>query len=159
MNVLINHCWCSDSIWGGHYDCSVIVTLNMVQEGKNYHDEHDPDWTALLDEVPFKSKKEPFRFDTRRLKPEVAAWLEANVKDRKVCSYTDGGVKAWAVGTDAYNAANTISFSLFFERRRDAMAFIKRWSAHKQPIHYLNYFTDVRKELDPATGTLKRAKR
>ena len=42
MNVLLNHIWCQDSIWGGEYDCRCAVSIHMVQAGKSYHDPHDP---------------------------------------------------------------------------------------------------------------------
>lgn len=157
MNVLINHCWCSDSNWGGGYDCRVIVSLYRVPEGKTYYDPPCPDW-SLIEEHP-RVSADAMRNTTLRLRPDVVAWLSANVKDRKVPSYVKGGVKGWAVGSDAYNAHAGISFSLFLNRHRDAMAFIKRWSVHRLPVSYLQYFTDVRKELDPVTGTLKRVPR
>lgn len=162
MNILINHCWCSDSNWGGLYSCRVIVSLNRVPEGKTYYDPPCPDW-ALVEEHPYtppESPDDPFRRrDTLRLRPDVVKWLNRNVKDRKVPSYVEGGPKGWAVGTDTYNSHSGISFSIFFERQRDGMAFIKRWSVYKNPVSYLQYFKDIRKELDPTTGRLKRVAR
>ena len=158
MHILINHCFCSDSNWGGVYDCRVILSIDMVQKGKTYHDPHEPDWINLIDDdIEFESKK-PFRvghYDTQRLKPEVIQWLTENIKDRDNKKHKQG----WAVGTDEYNSDSGVSFSIFFERQRDAMNFIKRWSSHKKPVHYLNYFKDIRRELDPTTGRLKRVPR
>jgi hypothetical protein len=159
MNILINHCWCSDSIWGGNYSCRVIVGLDRVPEGKTYYDPPCPDW-SLLQEHKFDSgdkDKLSFRNTTLRVRPDVINWLNANVKDIKLHKWEkDNGQssKGWAVGTDKYNSQNTISFAFFFQRRRDGMAFIKHWSVHKKPVSYLQYFTDVRKELNFKTGKL-----
>jgi len=161
MNILINHCWCSDSIWGGTYDCRCIVTLNRVPEGKTYYDPPDPDW-ALVETHPHPPGKGSFRDETLRLRADVRAWLDANVKDRKLTKWfkKEGDtVKGWAVGSDKYNSTSGISFSFFFERQMDGMRFIKRWSHHKNPVSYLQYFKDIRKELDPATGKLKKVPR
>lgn len=157
MNILINHCWCSDSIWGGSYDCRVIVSWDMERDWGAHPPKCHPDW-ALVEEHPF-TPAEPDRFfghpTTHRLRADVYQWLTDNVKDRADKEQPKG----WAVGSDTYNAPQLCRFSLFFHRRRDAMAFVKHWSIHKRPVHYLNYFTDVRKELDPKTGRLKRVER
>lgn len=161
MNILINHCWCSDSIWGGNYSCRCIVTLDRVPQGKTYYDPPCPDW-ALVEEHPHKGDPARFRDETLKPRADVLAWLNANVKDRKLTKYDkDNGesVKGWAIGSDEYNAANTISFSFFFERQMDGMRFIKHWSHHKNPVSYLQYFKDIRKELDLTTGKLKRVTR
>jgi len=155
MDILINHCWCSDSIWGGEYDCKTIVTLHRVPEGKTYYDPPSPDW-ALITEHEFSGAVFPSMGETLRVRPDVIEWLNANVKDRKIPSYIKGGTKGWAVGTDKYNSVSGISFSFFFERQRDGMAFIKHWSVHKNPVSYLQYFKDIRKELDFKTCKLIR---
>lgn len=59
----------------------------------------------------------------------------------------------------AANAANPLDLHLFFERQNDGMAFIRHWSHHKNPVSYLQYFKDIRKELDFKTGKLKRVER
>ncbi len=151
MNVLINHCWCSDSNWGGHYNCRVIVSIDRVPKGKTYYDPPEPDWLNLLEEHPFGYGR-----NVRRLKPDVIQWLQENIKDRQCEGEHKQG---WCVGTDKYTDNNAISFSVFFERPSDALKFIKRWSSHKHPVHYLNYFQDIRRELDFATGRLKRTPR
>ena len=157
MNVLINHCWCSDSNWGGNYNCRVIVSINRISEGKAYHDVPTEDWTNLLDEHAFDPDPES-RWGlkgVRRLKPEIIQWLNENVKDRKCDEHRQG----WCVGTDNYNSKDPLSFAIFFERPRDAMRFIRRWSSFKNPFRYLNYFKDIRKELDPITNRLRQVPR
>jgi hypothetical protein len=156
MNILINHCWCSDSNWGGCYDCRVIVTLHRVPEGKTYYDAPCPDW-VLVEEHPFKSKEDRFRFTTVRARADVLEWLNTNVKDRKLIKWQiqkGESAKGWSVGTDEYNSATGISFSFFFEREHDGMNFIKHWSVYKKPTYYCQYFKDIRKELDFKTGKL-----
>ena len=142
MNLLINHCWCSDSIWGGCYDCQVIVSIYRISENKTYYDPPDKDWDII---------EEDKESDILRLKPEVMEWLNTNIPDRK----HKESPKGWAVGTDKYNSNSGISFNIFFHRQKDAMAFIKRWSNYKKPVNYLNYFKDIRKKLDQNTGKLK----
>lgn len=158
MNVSINHCWCTDSNWGGLYACRVTVSLYRVPEGKTYYDPPCPDW-ALVEEHPYQSTAKTFNRETLRLRADVAEWLAANVKDRKAPSDVEGGPKGWAVGSDEYNSTSGIHFTFFFHRRSDAMAFIKRWSVHKRPVNYLNYFTDRRFKLNPATGRMQSARR
>ena len=157
MNILINHCWCRDSIWGGQYNCRVIVGIERIGKDKTYYDPPELDWVNLLDEHPFEYKDEVgfTEHDTRRLKPEVQKWLEENIKNKKGYSHE----KSWAIGTDEYNSRSPLSFSLFFQSARDAMAFIKRWSSYKKPIDYLNYFQDIRRKLDLKTNRLRRVER
>ena len=153
MNVLINHCWCFDSNWGGNYDCRVIVSINRILEGKTYYDIPSEDWTNLLEEHVFNPEPERM-FGERivpRLKPEIIQWLSKNVKDRKCAGYKQG----WCIGTDMYNSKDCLSFLIFFERQRDAMKFIRRWSSFKNPVHYLNYFKNIKKELNPLTNKLE----
>lgn len=138
MNVLINHCWCSDSNWGGHYDCRVIVDISRNENG--YYSPITQDWKSIVDE-----DKEN---DIIRFRPEVIEWLKQNFADRR-----------WAIGTDAYNnMSSKLSICLFFQSARDALKFIKHWSSHKRPVNYFNYFRDIRFKLDEKTGTLKRVK-
>ena len=156
MNILINHCWCRDSIWGGQYNCRVIVSLEQYAMREDvYARKNSPDWDAILFELNSDTREE-----THRLKPEVIQWLNENVKDvREDFKYNDTTRKAWAVGSDKYNSTDSISFHLFFQRATDARKFIKRWSVHKNPVDYLNYFKDLRWKLDPATGKMKSAPR
>ena len=159
MDYLKNHCWCSDSNWGGHYNCTIIVSLYSYKEG------YKEDWDKLtykadyFDEELYNTFKErhPEYEDCEdvgwksinKLKPEVISWLEDNVPD-------DKAGKAWCVGSDKYIATDSgISSAVFFQRRKDAMKFIKTWSKWKKPIHYCQYFTDIRKSLDLQTGKYK----
>ena len=164
MNYLMNHCFCRDSIWGGQYNCRVIVSIEMIAKDKTYYDPHESDWINLIEEVPYDNGKEiPFKkYSTRRLKPEVVQWLNDNVKDRTLLKWQieKGEHKqGWAIGTDEYNSGDGLSFTVFFESSRDAMKFIKRWSSYKNAVDYLNYFKDIRRELNPNTGRLKRVPR
>jgi hypothetical protein len=168
MNYLQNHIWCSDSNWGGQYDCRHSVFFN------SYEAVHAEDWKNVIDEKSAKVfMEEEYNsirsivldegrfFDDEKyksfynryvptLKSEVVKWLEENVKDRPKPGY-DGQIKAWCIGSNKYNSANSSGFSLFFHRRKDAMAFIRRWSKWKKPVHYCQYFTGVRKKLDLVT--------
>lgn len=157
MDYLKNHCWCSDSNWGGHYDCQIIVGLSSYKEG------YKEDWDRLLTKVDFLdedihkrvlAKGVPDCKEVRmaattkylQLKPEVIKWLEDNIPDRN-------GVKGWAIGScDYVRSGSSISYDIFFQQTRDAMQFIKTWSKWKKPIHYCQYFTDVRKTLNLETG-------
>jgi hypothetical protein len=147
MKVLVNHCWCSDSNWGGHYDCRVVVSLDRVPEGKTYYDPPDPDWVALLDDITSKTTATD---DILRLKPEVLQWLTDNIPDHN-------GQKGWAIGTDKYNLATSITFRFFFQKPTDAKRFIARWSFRKKPLEYFNYFKDFRLTFNPKTGCMTKA--
>ena len=144
MDIIINHCWCSDSIWGGAYDCRVIVTIERISKNKTYYDPPDKDWETIEQ-----------KNNIIKLKPEVIEWLNTNIPNRK----DKDSPKGWAIGTNEYNSHHPISFNVFFDKQRDGMAFIKQWSHYKNPVHYLNYFKDIRKELDSKTGKLKRVAR
>lgn len=146
MNYLRNHCWCSSSNWGGNYDCQIIVSLQA------YEEDYIEDWENLIIKVPIKEK---FKIGTLpeieietnilKLKPEVISWLYENVSDFQ-------GKPGWCVGSDSYNKDSPIEYSVFFQRRKDAMKFIKTWSKWKKPLFYCQYFTDIRKRLDTKTG-------
>lgn len=139
MDYLQNHCWCSQSNWDAQdYQCRHVVTL------LSYSENYIGDWNSVIftDET-----------DTPNLKPEVIDWLNQHVEDssKPYCGNTT--VKAWCIGSSEYRKTDSCSsFSIFFQRRKDAMAFIKRWSKWKKPLHYWQYFTDVRKALDVTTG-------
>jgi hypothetical protein len=164
MDYLQNHCWCSESNWGGKYDCRHIVSFRSY--------EHDAeDWNAVIDEEAdtvfdeegferiskfFVEKKIDITEEVKQsyiktvpnLKPHVLEWLENNVKDH---DYDESG-KGWCVGSVKYRATDSChSFSVFFQRRKDAMAFIRAFSKYKKPVRYCQYFTDVRKTLDLET--------
>ncbi len=175
MDYLQNHCWCSDSNWGGNYDCRHIVTIPRNLREESYHDGPHIDWGNVtttkeyFDEDFFnetvklfkKISKEnseisdleiPVKRDTYTkkipiLKPEVINWLNENVKDRKGDS-----PKGWACGSDEYlSDDSSISLSVFFHRKSDAMNFIKTFSVFKKPVSFLNYFKDDRRKLNMET--------
>ena len=144
MNYLKNHCWCSDSNWGGNYDCSIIVDLLSYEE--NYKE----DWNNLIIRKSFKGPSDLFpsiEIDKIyvELKPEILLWLESSILDFQ-------GNKGWCVGSPQYNSTSTISYSVFFQRRRDALKFIKTWSKWKKPLSYTQSFTCIRKTLNIVTG-------
>ena len=167
MDYVKNHCWCRSSHWDeNNFDCSIIVSLNSYEEGYsldwknlmvavevfdqaiyNRHIEMLKKWQDLTSDIDFLKDVDK-RAGMRtifKLKPEVMSWLEDNISDIK-------GKKAWCVGSDKYNLQDSCSsYSIFMQRRKDAMKFIKTWSKFKKPINYCQYFTDVRKKLDLAT--------
>ena len=168
MDYLRNHCWCSSSHWDNkNFDCQIIVSLSSYKEG------YEEDWKNLTHEArvfsqevmdnhtrltEYMHEKYPDKgFDKKligpdvghitvsKLKPEVMDWLSDNIEDIN-------GKKGWCVGSDEYIATDSRSgLSIFMQRRKDAMLFIKTWSKYKRPIHYCQYFTDVRKRLDLKT--------
>jgi len=158
MDYLKNHCWCSDSNWGGMYDCQIIVNLSC------YEDYDKEDWNNLFTKERYFSQEEYEKIkkiyngkeyytddfyrsmstkDINVLKPEVYQWLLDNVPD------SEDNEKMWCIGSRDYLFQDSYSsFSFFFQRRKDAMKFIKTWSIHKKPVYYTQYFTDVRKKLN-----------
>lgn len=171
MDYFKNHCWCSNSHWDDeHYDCQIIVSLyackdyyredynELMVEKKFYDEEEANSLSEYMKSVWIEHNKEYTQEDLEEykqrvgnktikvLKPEVMDWLTENIPDTK-----EG--KGWCVGNDYYVATDSrSSYSVFFQRRKDAMAFIKRWSKWKKPLHYTQYFTDVRKVLNMKTG-------
>lgn len=161
MDYLKNHCWCSDSVWGCHYDCQIIVSLNSYE----YHNKQD--WNNVLTKEKYFSQKryeeakkmfadkqyytDDFHksYATRDInipKPEVVEWLYDNVACGK------NGEPMFAYGSKDYTFEDSASsYSFFFQRRKDAMKFIKTWSIHRKPVYYTQYFTDVRKKLNLET--------
>ena len=145
MDYLQNHIYCTDSNWGGHYDCRHLVSFNSFEEDKQ-------DWESIIDE---KAESITITFMSREmdapvinLKPHVLKWLEENVEDRKNDPDCN---KGWCIGSTKYRSRDCSSLSIFFHRKRDAMKFIKTFSSFKKPIHYCQYFTDVRKKLNTET--------
>lgn len=171
MDYLKNHCWCSNSHWDNkHFDCQIIVSLSGYEE----HDEED--WKNLTETVNVFSQKKydddivfaermieryPNYYDQsyledikankktgfqniRVFKPKVLKWLDENIADID-------GKKAWCVGSNDYSSQDASSLSVFMQRRKDAMLFIKTFSKWKKPVYYCQYFTDVRKKLDLKT--------
>lgn len=169
MNYLQNHIWCSDSNWGGRYDCRHLVSIHRYTEDKD-------DWLELINEqaeefrdlsavTAFNSmvSKGYVREEHRDMfimkkvanfEPFVLNWLRANVADRDNPEQPQG----WCIGSTRYRAADShTSQTVFFHRKSDAMAFIKKFSKYKKPTNYCQYFTDVRKKLN--LETLKYDKR
>ena len=144
MNYFKNHCWCSDSNWGGHYDCQIILSIKMILDGGTYHDKstHNSEWNDLL------------LNDGKTLKPEVIKWLEENIKDCKDRRNPKAMVKGWCIGSQKYIDRNTLDFNIFMQRRTDAMKFAKRWSKNGTFDSYFNYFTQVRKKYCPVKKRL-----
>lgn len=149
MDILINHCWCADSNWGGHYNCSSIVTIPRIPKGKTYYDPPAADWVNLLDQCELSDGAR-----VPRLKSDVIQWLSLNVKDRE-----ETPINGWCVGSDIYNRNASISFNLFFERPKDALKFVRQWSCFGNPEDYLNYFRDIRRQIDYNTGCMRRVQR
>ena len=138
MDYLRNHCWCHESNWDdSDYSCTVIVSMNSYEE--NYKE----DWDNLI------VVDENY---TCNLRPEVLQWLEVNVIDTKVPYGNNSTTRAWCIGSCDYRKTSCTGLSVFFQRRKDAMAFIKTWSKWKRPLFYRQYFTDVVKNLDVNTG-------
>lgn len=164
MRYFTNHCWCSDSIWDGIFDCRYILTIER---------DIDPEFDTLLADTEFFSQEEydilekmygdNSRYkdllvskdmcmrNTFRLNDAVLTWLHNNVKDRKGEDINKG----WAIGSDEYNRASYPQgkFDIFFHRRKDLLAFVKEFSKYQRPTHYFDYFNDVRKTLDLETLT------
>ena len=166
MDYLKNHCWCRDSNWGGHYDCCIIVSI----DGYDEHDEEDYEKMFVtqshFSQKQYDANKRVFTSMDYELEEEkllsasmteislpsdeVMDWLQENVADGK------SGEKMWCIGSKEYIATDGGSFSFFFQRRKDAMAFIARFSKWKKPVNYCQYFTDVRKTLDLTTLKYKK---
>jgi len=153
MDYLQNHIWCSDSNWGGGYDCRHLISLSM------YKDHNLDDWYNIVDRnadyyeveanIAFRNltgmSMEPKT--VINFKPEVLQWLDNNVKDR----VDPECIKGWCVGSIAYRASTNFSMAVFFHRRNDALAFVKKFSKWGKPVHYCQYFSDVRKKLNLET--------
>ena len=144
MHVHINHQFCTESIWGGMYHCSYSVS---IQRTLSYDQERYKTNKAAkyMKNLTDKERRNMATRDTMVLNDKVFKWLLKNVKNN-----AKDGTKGFCVGTDAYN-----DFYIFFYRRSDAMKFIKRWSSHKKPTTYFDYFKGIRRELNPKTKTLQ----
>jgi len=154
MQVLINHCWCSDSNWGGQYNCRVIVSIKSRAEGKTYYDAPTDDWKNLI----VKQDNRKSLYDGKALKPEVVDWLTKNIKDIKLSQWMtkEKGYhpQGWAIGTPDYNSRDGLDLCVFFQRQTDALRFIRHWSSIKKPEYFFNYFSGKRLKYDVATKKL-----
>ena len=166
MDYLRNHCWCSSSHWDNKmYDCSIIVSLSSYEDGyrddwenlthkvkvfsQEKMDDHNRFMNMMQEKFPETEKEmsadpEAGMATVNKLKPEVLKWLDDNIEDFQ-------GEKGWCVGSDDYIVRDGSGMSIFMQRRKDAMLFIKTFSKYKKPIRYCQYFTDVRKKLDLKT--------
>lgn len=164
MDYLKNHCWCSSSHWDGqNYDCQIIVHL------RSYDEHSKEDWNNIFskktifseenyklmlsrfenlsmdEEAKDKLAKEVSYKEINYPKKEVLDWLYENIPDKK-----------WCIGNDEYISNDSAcSFSFFFQRKKDAMAFINKWSKWQKPVHYRQYFKNINKVLDLETGKYK----
>lgn len=164
MDYFTNHCWCSESNWNNDFfDCRHLVTIAEEYDGDDYDKlvEH----IKIIDSEAYKLSQESVREHlgdntieldpsnyykrSKKLKTEVFDWLLANVEDNK-----DG--KAWCVGSLEY-CTNSYAkkYTIFFKRRKDAFAFVKRWSKYKKFTSQFNYFKDKGKDLDLETMKYK----
>jgi hypothetical protein len=154
MHIHINHCFCYDSIWGGHFDCCFMVVIPKYFPQYEHGDKAHEDWTRLIDEIPLPVRELYDPLHTNRIKPEVLKWLGKNAKDN-----LQQGEKGFAVGSDDYNSKGIMDFKVFFYRRSDAMRFIKRWSVFQKPTTYFDYFKEIRKQYNFKTKTLQKVKK
>lgn len=160
MDYLQNHIWCGDSNWGGDYHCRHLVSISSYDSGC------EDDWESLTTTAKVFNKDSyemlsayyeesgrvaPDREDDlfkKRVyifKGEVVDWLHANVTDCK-------DMKGWCIRSESdLTSGSNLSLHVFFQRRSDAMKFIKVWSKWKKPINYCQYFSDVRKTLNLET--------
>lgn len=156
MNYFSNHCWCSDSNWGGTYDCRHIVTIEFLLKGGEYHrkETHNPEWYSLINHT--QVLREDLRLVRHRmLKPEVLEWLNTNVKDREDETHPKG----WCIGTQEYIDKDIMGFNIFFHRLTDARAFAKKWAKHGTFDSYFNYFREIRMEYCPKKKRMVKVKR
>ncbi len=165
MDYLRNHCWCSSSHWDNKmFDCQIIISLSSYREGytedwenlthkvKVFSQKKQDEYMTMMEDVQTKYLGKPLHLNpdfghttVHKLKPEVLQWLGDNIEDFQ-------GEKGWCVGSDDYIARDSsCGLSIFMQRRKDAMLFIKTWSKYKKPINYTQYFTNVRKRLNLKT--------
>jgi hypothetical protein len=80
---------------------------------------------------------------------DVIQWLHHNIKPSKTCN-------GWCIGDDKFNSnEGLMGMTVWFFRRKDALAFIKQFSEYKKPTSYYNQFTETRKFYNPKTNTLQ----
>lgn len=166
MEYYTNHCWCSASNWDSDFfDCRFLITINkdvdkefedMLVTKKVFMEEDYNRYVSCMKKalpevyisiVEKDSFKKGFYKKYNALSEEVLQWLMDNVEDNK-----EG--KTWCIGDDNYLSTGYAqqTFTFFFKRRKDAMAFVKHWSKYKKPTTYFDYFRDKRKELNLETG-------
>lgn len=173
MQYYSNHCRCSKSNWNNEgYNSRHVVTIEEYPEVLNLdfiNDEPCNDYKALVsNETVFledeykksleRLKKEPtksekvaikmmFTKEVPYLNENVIKWLKENIKDTK------SGKKGWCIGNTAYRERDAINgVNIWFQRKNDAMTFIKEFSEYKKPLTYFDYFKDEIKYLNIETG-------
>lgn len=175
MHYHSNHCWCNNSHWND--ESYMARHMVDVEKHLGYDtDDVEDDWINLVDEVRVVDEKrleinrkvwaemaqkypdKEMNVDEKQLrvmsmtdaptlKDDVLLWLEANVADAKD-SYENGTTKGWCMGNQAYRSRGEYGrLTLWFQRKKDAMAFIKAWSVHEKPTTYFDYFKEIRKKL------------
>lgn len=175
MDYIKNICWCNSSHWDNKiFNCNIIVSISSYKEedkedfekmtklvevfNKDTYDNIIRAAESIASEDPekfkdylssIKSNKKTGFVKIRVFNTEVLKWLDDNILDIK-------NKKSWCVGSNDYNLSDSGSLSVFFQRRKDAMLFIKTFSKWKKPINYCQYFTDVRKTLDIKTLKYKK---
>jgi hypothetical protein len=123
----------------------VLEKMERVKERRSARNEEFDEEEYLKDEMEFCRKK------TVELKPEVAEWLNANVRDVAVDKEDENTIasrKGWATGNDIYNANQNWRICVFFARQVDALKFIRKFSIYKDPTFYFDYFSDDRREME-----------
>lgn len=144
-----NHMFCLNCNWhDGDYSCPHSVTIEKYTEWPH----KTQDWLNLIVEENFDEVKE-FKgrtFVTERdlpnLKPWIIEWLN-QLPDIARDYFENETLKPWCIGNDDYRSRDGLVFHIFFQRRKDAMAFIKKFSVYKKPTTYCNYFNDDRRKL------------
>lgn len=155
MRYYSNHVYCTKSHRGGSYRSRHMVS---IEEYLGDTDDIDPDWLTLIqmDDVVdtekqardalrgFNFPSEDYVTSCPSLKPEVIAWINENIKPPNSPVDLKNDQWGWAMGNDSYRIGASINLNLWFYRRSDAMAFIRKWSVHKKPTSYFNYFSGYR---------------
>lgn len=158
MDYSQNHMFCFSNNWDNkEYWCTNCVSLSK------YHvlDKEDFDNITckkiFTSELLYKEFKDMYK-DTLTedqllsmatveiidLKDNVKQWLNNNVKPHKT-------KHAWCYGSDEYRTLYKQGINIFFNRKCDALAFIKAWSVYKKPVKYYNSFKSEIKILNLKT--------
>ena len=173
MDYYQNWTWCRESNWDGKTfdsrhsvsfgkyvkyeiddicpDWEAVTTSKMIISPKELEQNHKMNarWKKEKGEFLWKdqeSLEEASKRTVPVLRDYVIDWLHANVRhssDAKMRHQPQG----WAFGSEEYRLTDSIRFTIWFLRRRDALNFIKRWSIHKKPTSYYNSFTGDNREL------------
>jgi hypothetical protein len=141
MHLHENHSWCSNSHWDGElYDCRYIVCIDKYNR---VSDAEESDFLNLVETYSFVIDDEVFGNSFKSilcLRSEVFNWLLCNIPDCR-------SKKGWCIGDDRYRSTSSVVLRIFFDRKRDALSFIREWSEHKKPTTYYNHFRGESMEL------------